>query len=191
MPPPAITFHPARARSAGPIPVAASTSAGRGPLPGPPGPLRLPHVGGTPGTTQSPERVEAEGRSVVDENMYLTRPEPYAGRYPPTVSSSGWFCTWMWAVRGLLPGASMDHRASQGAQNPTRGQQPITVEAYVGKDYPDTARFKAIPRRWGIRAPSPGDRIRQENCSTAWRTRWVHAPHRSLAVTGLDLFYVR
>ena len=84
----------------------------------------------------------------------------------------------------------MGHRLPQGGRNGWRGQLPITVEAYVGTDYPDAVRFEAIPRRRGIRTRSPRDRIQQENGPATWRTHWLHASHRSVNATDSDLLYV-
>ena len=105
--------------------------------------------------------------------------------------SPSWFQTRVRAVRNMLPGANLDHRVSQGGRNPSRGQPPITVQAYVGTSFPDAARFGAISRLRGIQTLSPHSRVRQENRPAAWRTPWLHAPRRAIAESRSDLLYIR
>ena len=66
----------------------------------------------------------------------------------------------------------------------------MSVQAYIGTAFPDSARFGAIPRRRGIHTPAPPRRVRQENRLAAWRTRWLHAPHRQIAEFRSYLLYI-
>ena len=120
------------------------------------------------------------------------RPDPYAVTPPVTTTPlTGWLRAEMHSVRSMPPGNALDHRASRGGWNPSQGQPPMTVDAYIGTGFPESARFGAIPRRRGIRTLSPRGRFRQEHRLAAWSTRWIHAPHRAIGDSRSDLLYIR
>ena len=183
--------HPARAASAGNLPVRGPLSAAHGPVPGPFRSAPAPQVGETTVLRRSPDWVAAASEAATGEDTRPARPDPYTFTPLAKNPSPGWFQTGVRAVWNMLPGADLGHRVSRSGRNPSQGHPPITVDAYVGTSFPDTARFGAIPRRRGIRTLSPHGRFREESRPAAWRTRWLHAAHRAIADSRSDLLYIR
>lgn len=84
----------------------------------------------------------------------------------------------------------MDHRRPRGGRSGTTVHPPLTVSEYIIRNLLDAERFEAIRRRRTIRANSPRRAIPQEERANAGRSRWRHAPNRTLALPGWDLMYV-
>ena len=143
-------------------------------------------------TETVPDWVAAAGYPATGGETRPVRSDPYAVT-PSVVATppTGWLRAGMRFVRTMLLRNDLDHRASRGGGNPSQGQPPMTVDAYIGTDFPESAQFRAIPRRRGIRTPSPRGRIRPKHTLAAWRTRRLNAPHGAIAESRSDLLYIR
>ena len=181
--------HPAWAANTSNLPVRGPSSAACGPFPGPLRSARAPQVGKTTVPGRSPDWVVAAGQAAIVKGIRTARPNLYAVTPPVVVTPSpGWLQTGVRAVLNLLHGADLDYQVSRGGRNPSQGQPPMTVDAYVGTSFPDTARLGAIPKRRGISTLCPHSRVRQENRPAAWRTPWLHTGDSRLPS---DLLYIR
>ena len=196
VPPPPV-FQPARSRSAGDGTAFLSDTVAATPPTVNPAATPAPQADTPAPAAWPPNRVEAAacpsggGNSAWDFPQSVSGARSTGAPGPQPEPISWWLRAGIQAVRGLLPGSEMDHRLSRGGRNPGRARPPMTVDEYIRTRTPDAARFEAIPKKRGIRTPSPRGRVRQENRPTAWNTRWLHTPHRAPALPGSDLLFVR
>ena len=149
-----------RASSAGVLPTH-SLFATQGPLPRPLRSDPAPQVGETTVLRRSPDWIVAAGQRVAGADYFPVPQDPYASPAPATdAPPSGWPQTAVRVVQNLLPGANLDHPVARGGRNPSDGELPMSVEAYVATAFPDFAWFRATIRRRGIHTPSPRVRVR-------------------------------
>lgn len=84
----------------------------------------------------------------------------------------------------------MHQRRSRDGRGVSAVHPRLTVMEYTDRDLLDSERFQAIPRRRPVRNISLRRAIPQENRADAWRSRWCHAPKRTLALPDFDLMHV-